>query len=156
MAKKSFVMGMLAAGLAFMSLTGCATRAINTEGKIILSIGDVVPPPTSGDSPIADGSYVCSRAGMLESPGILSMIFGGGRIIYKDKGYMQLNSKSVAIRINGGKVTEIMAFKQATVGSADASARPAEYYSVTNPVLISSSADLDKVSDFNEAKSMIH
>jgi hypothetical protein len=159
MAKKSFIVGMLAAGLVFGILAGCATTEINPEGSLVISIGDVLPPPSPGDSLIADGSYICSRAEILTLPTMTDMILGGERITYKNTAYVKpgkSGTKSVAIRINQGKVTEIMAVIQARGETRSTYATAAQYYSVETPVLIPSSADLDKTSDFNEAKSMIH
>jgi hypothetical protein len=160
MKNKVFIFGMLAMALTLgLVLAGCATTEINPEGSLVINIGDVLPPSKAGQPQVADGSYVCSRAELLRLPVIFDMIFGGERLIYKNTAYIKTGkagTKSVAIRINQGKVTEIMAVRQGQGETKNTYATATTYYSVQTPVWIPSGADLDKVSDFNEAKSMIH
>ncbi|MDR0410309.1 MAG: hypothetical protein LBH18_07960, partial [Spirochaetaceae bacterium] len=118
-----------------------------------------LPPPNPSEKQIADGSYVCSRAEILRLPSLYDLILGGERITYDNTQYVKpgkSGTKSVAIRINSGKVTEIMAVQQGQGETARTYATATVYYSVETPVWIPSGADFDKVSDFNEAKSMIH
>jgi hypothetical protein len=87
------------------------------------------------------------------------MIFGGERITYNNTKYVKpgkSGTKSIAIRINGGKVTEILAVQQGQGETARTYATATTYYSVEPPVWIPSAADFDKAADFNEARSMIH
>ncbi|GHV54344.1 hypothetical protein AGMMS49579_14730 [Spirochaetia bacterium] len=158
MRKKGFVLGMLAITLTFgFVLAGCATTEVHPEGSLVLQIGDVLPPPNPGDSQIEDGSYVCSRAEILVLPTLVDMIFGGERIIYNNTKYKKQprGTKPVAIRINNGKVTEMLAVQDGQ-GFTSAQLLEKTTRSVETPVWISSAADLDKTVDFNEAKSMIH
>jgi hypothetical protein len=159
MKRKLFSMtGASAIALALVfGLAGCATTEMHLEeGSLILVIGDILPPPAAGRSQIEDGSYVCSRATILGGEEASDMLFGGGRITYKGKKYVPSRStKSVAIRINNGKVTEIMAVNQGSGETQKSYATATTYYSIS-PVLVPSPEDLDKVTDFNEAKSMLH
>jgi hypothetical protein len=142
-----------------LGLTGCATTEIRPEGSLVIKIGDVLPPPNPGDTQIADGSYVCSRAEILTLPVLMNHIFGGERITYNNTAYVKpgkSGTKSVAIRINQGKVTEIMAVQQGKGETVTTYATATVYYSVETPVFVPSAADFDKAADFNEAKSMIH
>jgi hypothetical protein len=151
--------GVLAVALALVfGLAGCATTEAHLEeGSVVLVIGDILPPPAAGKAQIADGSYVCSRATILEGEELMDTLLGGGtRITYKNTRYIpSRTTKSVAIRINNGKVTEIMAVDQGQGETRKTYATATTYYSVS-PVLVPSPEDLDKVSDFNEAKSMLH
>jgi hypothetical protein len=160
MKRKLFNMsGALAVMLTFMVLAGCATTEVRPEGSLVIKIGDILPPPAPGESQVADGSYVCSRAEILRLPSLTDTIFGGERITYQNTAYVKpgkAGTKSVAIRINQGKVTEIMAVQQGRGETARTYATATVAYSVETPVWIPSGADLDKASDFNEAKSMLH
>ncbi|MDR2070003.1 MAG: hypothetical protein LBP81_01100 [Treponema sp.] len=159
MKRKLFNNAVVCVGLTLFSLMGCATTEVNPEGSLVITIGDVLPPPASGNSQIADGSYVCSRAEILRLPSLQDQIFGGERITYNNTKYVKpgkSGTKSVAIRISSGKVTEIMAVQQGKGETAKTYATATVYYSVETPVWIPSSADFDKASDFNEAKSMLH
>ena len=160
-----FSIAVVCVGLTLFSLMGCkTTEFVLPEGSFVTSIGDLVPPPKPGSPKIADGSYVCSRAEILTLPAglfglLLDKIFGGEKITYKNAKYKKpgkSGTKSVAIRINAGKVTEIMAVQQGQGETARTYATATRYYSVERPVWIPSGADLDRVSDFNEARSMIH
>jgi hypothetical protein len=145
--------------LALMVLAGCTTTEVRPEGSLVVKIGDVLPPPNPGESQIADGSYVCSRAEILTLPSLTDLIFGGERITYQNTAYVKpgkAGTKSVAIRINQGKVTGIMAVRQGQGETARTYATATVFYSVETPVWVPSGADLDKASDFNEAKSMLH
>ena len=140
-------------------LAGCATTEVRPEGSLVIKIGDVLPPPEPDTPQIADGSYVCSRAELLRLPSLMDMIFGGERISYNNTMYVKpgkAGTKSVAIRINQGKVTEIMAVQQGQGETRTTYATATTYYSVETPVWIPSGADFDQASDFNEARSMIH
>lgn len=159
MKKKLFSIAGVCVGLTLFSLMGCATTEVMPEGSLVIKIGDVLPPPAPGNPQIADGSYVCSRAEILRLPGLSDQIFGGERITYNNTKYVKpgkSGTKSVAIRISSGKVTEIMAVQQGQGETKTTYATATVYYSVETPVWVPSGADFDKASDFNEAKSMIH
>jgi hypothetical protein len=135
-------------------LAGCATESSLPKESLIIRIGASLPTPEPGSPQIADGSYVCSRAALLSQPALLS--FGYRYYVYNGTKYVPIGTKSVAIRINQGKVTEIMAVQQGQGETASTYATATRYYSVTSPVLIPSAAYFDKMSDFNEAKAMLH
>jgi hypothetical protein len=157
MKRKFFGIASVCVGLTLFSLIGCKTTEIKSEGSLVIRIGDELPPPEPGNVQIEDGSYVCSSAQFLRGQSLSEMIFGGKRVIYKGNKYIPTgDKKSVAIRINKGKVTEIMAVKQGKGETASTYATATEYYSVEGLVWVPSGADLDKASNFNEAKAMIH
>jgi hypothetical protein len=159
MKRKLFGIMEVCVGLTLFSLMGCATteEVHLEEGSVVLVIGDILPPPADGQAQIKDGSYVCSRATILKGEETEIVLLGSKRVItYKNKRYVPSSTtKSVAIRINNGKVTEIMAIQQGRGETQKTYATATTYYSVS-PVLVPSPEDLDKVTDFNEAKSMLH
>jgi hypothetical protein len=149
----------LVAAIFSFSLAGCATTEVRPEGSLVIKIGDVLPDPEPGSAQIADGSYVCSRAEILTAPDIMDMLLGGERITYNNAVYKKpgkSGTKSVAIRINQGKITEIMAVQQGRGETRQTYATATVFYSVETPVFIPSAADFDQVADFNEAKAMLH
>jgi hypothetical protein len=142
------VLGMLAVVLVFgLGFSSCATL-MATEGAIIMAIDDALPE-------IEDGSYVCSRA-QIYGPQTLQNLFFGKFIEHNGKKYALIGAnKSVAIRIANGKVREIMAVVQGQGETQRTYATATQYFSV-EPVMIPSVDALDRVSDFNEAKAMLH
>ncbi|MDR2740183.1 MAG: hypothetical protein LBB68_10200 [Treponema sp.] len=145
-------LGIVAIGAVIgLGLAGCATTEVRPEGSLVIKIGDLLPPPNPGDTQIADGSYVCSRAEILKLPSLMDGIFGGERITYSNTRYVKpgkSGTKSVAIRINQGKVTEIMAVQQGQGETSKTYATSTVFYSVETPVWVPSGADFDKAARF--------
>ena len=134
-----------------LSSMGCATMLMkeSTADTMIFGIDDSVP------AGIADGSYVCSRARILEFIYWFRIHLGGQYYVYKTNKYAIAGTKSVAIRVSGGKVREILAVSQGRGETAQRYATATTFYTVW-PIIIPELSALDKVSDFNEAKAMLH
>jgi hypothetical protein len=121
----------------------------STENTMIFGIDDSVP------AGIADGSYVCSSAKTLERIVFFKIYLGGQYYVYKTNKYYIVGTKPVAIRVSGGKIREILAVSQGRGETARTYATATTFFTIA-PVIIPELSALDKVSDFNEAKSMLH